>query len=241
MATSDGVYKPKRDMPKGHNGLTNHFQMRFSCTKNMGMGQEELSQDIYTTSWKGTLEYVDDESEDEGKPSVTVAGTIDCTMIHKSNIVNRGADAEGFGMLLDAVDQETHEVGRLLDLLEGEMDEISQGECLYVREVHVAPAFKGLGLGLFMVDMADKTINSPMSLLALQPFPLQFERRTEADKKWAEEGPSLEDSTKKLVDYFGLIGRGHPLAPQSNALTRLFHLPPPIADRTNRAYTTDEP
>lgn len=239
MTTTVDVYRPKRAMPKGHDGLSNRFQMTFSCTKNMGMGQEELSQDIYTTTWRGTLEYIDDvrsEDDDVWKPSTrrtTVAGKIHCTMIHRGNIVDRGANLQGgYGYLLDPVDQELHEVGVLLDLIEEE-DEISHGDCLYVNEVHVVPAFKGLGLGLFMVDMADKTINSSMSLLVLQPFPLQFMRRTEADKKWAEEGPSLEDSTKKLVDYYGLIGRDvHSPHNQTPSLVlRMFHLSPPILDR----------
>ena len=62
--------------------------------------------------------------------------------------------------------------------------EISQGECVYVEDIKVDEKFRGLGLGLFMLDQVDKVVNDRMSLLLLMPYPSQYNQSFSDDKPW---------------------------------------------------------
>lgn len=55
-----------------------------------------------------------------------------------------------------------------------DLEEMLGNDILYVREMYVDHSFRGVGLGLFMLNAADKVINSRTSITVLKPTPLQF-------------------------------------------------------------------
>ena len=201
----DEVYKPKRALPKGYNGLTDAFRLEFTCEKNCGMGPDENRIDAFVTKWEGTLTYVREDSQyTPDEPEREIAGSIKCWKIHSHNIVNFTTDGDdNMGDFLDPLDQELHEFGVFLDTMKHDwnMWEETGGAVLYVEEVRVQEAFKGLGLGLFMVDMADHTLNDHMSLLVLMPYPFQYVgKRGECDET------AFESDRMKLFKYFQKLG-----------------------------------
>tara|TARA_B110000503_G_scaffold142090_1_gene237757 strand:+ start:1717 stop:2490 length:774 start_codon:yes stop_codon:yes gene_type:complete len=155
------------------------FSVNFSCHKTCGDGPLEQWEDVFTTSWRGVLQY---EKYDGGQEK---AGWIDCLKVHRSNIPgslgNFGvSDDEHYEVLLDPLGNEEQELGMLLDKIQDEhfLEEINGGDCLFVQRIHVKEKYKGLGLGLFMIDMADKVINSPMKFAAGPvTLPHRFVRR----------------------------------------------------------------
>ena len=153
---------------------------------------------IFLTHWHGTL-YYENEDYERGE-----AGTITCLQIHRCNVIDKDlSESGGYWKLLDELGEEEAEFGAFLDKIRDQymFDDIDQNDCLRVRRIHVKEKYKGLWLGFFMLDVADKVINSPMSMLALIPcpvdalgVPVKFE--TEHESKAAK---------AKLVDYYKLI------------------------------------
>ncbi|GMH85674.1 hypothetical protein TrVE_jg6366 [Triparma verrucosa] len=79
-------------------------------------------------------------------------------------------------------------------------DEITQGDILYVNELKVEEKYRGMGLDLFLLDAADRQINSPMSLTPiLIPFPLVY-------LKHDADCTNFTADQRRLADYYALLG-----------------------------------
>lgn len=83
----------------------------------------------------------------------------------------------------------------------GDNMEITEGAVLYVERVTINQEFKGLGLGLFLVDMADSILNDHMSLCLLMPYPLQYLKH-EMDSK----SPQFTIDQDKIKKYWMRLG-----------------------------------
>ena len=68
-----------------------------------------------------------------------------------------------------------------------------------VERVTVDPAHRGHGLGLFMIEAANKVLNGHLSAQVIHPFPLQYEHGERHDEAFA---PSLA----KLRNHYGRLG-----------------------------------
>ena len=146
----------------------------------------------------------DDDEDDEDK----CVEPIKIGTIHAYKIRMTDNDGESTFEMLDDVSDELSRVGKVLTFLaDGEVPtsgyhfdllnpqpvmknevgtgwEISQGECVYVEDIKVDEKFRGLGLGLFMLDQVDKVVNDRMSLLLLMPYPSQYNQSFSDDKPW---------------------------------------------------------
>jgi len=84
----------------------------------------------------------------------------------------------------------------------GEADEIIGGDVLYIDHIEVKEEFRGFNLGLFLLDRADNTLNGPMSLCLLIPYPLQhLERHGEAWKQ-----AEFEADREKIIKHYKRLG-----------------------------------
>ena len=84
----------------------------------------------------------------------------------------------------------------------GDQWDILQGDILYVSKVKVKEEYRGMGLGLLLVEAADKQINSHESLTLLIPFPLVYDENRGMDRS------NLMADMGRLAAYFGRIGFG---------------------------------
>ncbi|GMI36664.1 hypothetical protein TrCOL_g9964 [Triparma columacea] len=92
----------------------------------------------------------------------------------------------------------------------GDKWEITQGDILYVSKVKVKEEYRGMGLGLFLLDAADKQLNSYMSLTLLVPFPLVYDENRRMDRS------NLKADMKRLAAYYGRLGFGSLGWPESS-------------------------
>jgi hypothetical protein len=195
------TYIPKKVSPKGRyyikwSCITNMIDYDSPYIKNT---------DSYIVNHEGTLMFVSDEADEADDKEGMIAGSIKCTKIDSSQITNdhlnrfeyldtRSDELSRVAQLMDALDGyneiHTSNYGRenffkqmisgstekkILINNVGEDWEICQGSVLYISRVTINEDFKGLGLGLFLVDQADRILNSYMSLCLLIPFPLQYD------------------------------------------------------------------
>jgi len=87
-------------------------------------------------------------------------------------------------------------------VMDDEADEIIGGDVLYIDRVEVKEEFRGFNLGLFLIDRADNTLNSPTSLCLLIPCPLQhMGRRGEA---FSEQ--EFKADREKVIKHFKRLG-----------------------------------
>jgi len=70
------------------------------------------------------------------------------------------------------------------------------GTMIYINHVKVKEDFRGLGLGLYMVDEACRKINGRMSLTILRPAPISSSGLAPKERKRA---------IRKLRAYYGLL------------------------------------
>lgn len=190
-----GRYIPRREMPKGR------FYVKWELQTELRSFDSHDGLDNYLHHYSGKLLYEDNYDYDaEAEP--VVAGRIEATIILPGNIVDSGGDVYD---VCDEKSEELSRVGLLYNRLfgsedyskeklflqsrdgnssgshvelindVGDGDEITQGSILYIDKIVVEESFRGLGLGLFLLDHADKVINSSMSLCLLIPYPLQYE------------------------------------------------------------------
>jgi hypothetical protein len=199
-------YKPNRDKPKGR------FSVKWELETSLVNNETHDRQDHYLHHYLGKLVYKDDEfMDDEDEVNDVVAGRIKATKIRTGNIMNSAGDAY---TLCDDESEVLCRVGLLINRLNGDEDystgqlflqsrdghssgsdvpfinevggneEITQGDILYIDEIFVEESFRGLGLGLFLLDHADHVINSNNSLCLLIPYPLQYDGRSGQRHPW---------------------------------------------------------
>ena len=82
----------------------------------------------------------------------------------------------------------------------GERGEICQGTKLYISKAIVKPEFRGLGLGLYMIDEACRKINDGMSLTIICPSPLDEDGRPLGC------GREQSGAIKKLRGHYSKLG-----------------------------------
>lgn len=100
---------------------------------------------------------------------------------------------------------------RLLELLD---HEVLGNNFLILDRLEVLPQYRGKGLGLSVLRHMIARFSSGAALVAIKPFPLQFETAPsiEAEKKWRarlklDQLPTDEDvATEKLCQYYGKLG-----------------------------------
>ncbi len=142
--------------------------------------------------------YVDVERAiDEGEPIFEVLDA------HSSHLVEYFEPLFGS----EAPDFSNH----LLELLD---HEVIGNNLLILDRLEILPQYRGKGLGLSVLRHMIARLSFGASLVALKPFPLQFETTsdTEAEKKWRamlrlDQLPTDEDAaTEKLCQYYKRLG-----------------------------------
>eukprot|EP01032_Pedospumella_encystans_P033015 gene33015-37292_t len=151
------VLQPKSAIPSGWD-----FTIKWSF--------ESRLRDSYITRFSGDLMLSSIFSDEDPKK----VGFITCVKVQRANIVNNGDD------IIDICDSESKELYDLARATEKDEegednDEMRQGDLVYVRDIEVDHAFRGIGLGLFMLSEAHFTVNSCMSMTVLKPYPLQHQ------------------------------------------------------------------
>lgn len=207
-------YIPKKINPKGS------FHINWSDTIDY-----DSPIGSYIGDHKGTLMFVSEEANDgdskANKKDGIAIGAIKCTKIN-DQLSNDGLDRfeyldtksgglSSVGQLMDAIDwfKEVHVSNYHRDYINGPsdrelltndvgaIDEIRQGSVLYISSVTINDDYKGLGLGLYLVDKADRILNDYMSLCLMIPFPLQYESRMDDD---CLETPEFAVAKKKVTN-----------------------------------------
>jgi hypothetical protein len=147
---------------------------------------------------RGSLMFCEDMLEDEEEKKV---GFINIVKFRR----DVGAD------LHDVLDekQSWYDAWPILNEMEEEDGEISQGTILLIERMSIDEEHRGRGLGLWMISIADAMHNSEMSLCILKPFPLQHEH----DSSAAAQARFRADQAK-LSAYYERIGlkawKAHP-------------------------------
>lgn len=72
--------------------------------------------------------------------------------------------------------------------------DITCGDILLVDKIHIKEEFRGLGLSLFMLDIADSTLNGNMSTMMLKPDP------------FCDDVTGYGEAKEKLIRHFSMIG-----------------------------------
>ena len=89
----------------------------------------------------------------------------------------------------------------------GDGDEICQGDAVYIDSLHVYKEYRGLGLGLFLIDAAVNVINSQMSLTLINPSPLQhFDFHDDSHPNDYHIKGSYAQDRNKLIKYYSKLG-----------------------------------
>ena len=162
-------YQPKSEVPRSW-----YFTIKWSFESEMG--------ESYISYFNGDLMLADILSDEDPKK----IGFIKCVKVHRANIVNNG------GEVIEVCDEESQDLFEVAMATEKDEegednDEMRQGDLVYVQEIEVDHAFRGIGLGLYMLNDANLTVNSGMSMTILKPYPLQHQTfvwkpfRAEAD------------------------------------------------------------
>ena len=158
-------------------------------------------EDIGVDRWYGKLKY---HSMEDDK----TIGRIECTKLDLRGSVRPSDWFEVFDCHSDelqalhseAFDEDEIRYDNITNDV-GDASEISQGTKLYIDRIIITDsAFRGLGLGLFMLDEADRKINDRMSLCILCPASVDQDGQADKlDKEWKE-------AHQKLRKYYGLLG-----------------------------------
>lgn len=183
-------YQPKKSVPAGGS---------FSVSWSMQSSLDNRSslEDGAIDFWRGDLLWSDASVQDK------IIGGIDCVKIGSGDLSPtdypyvfdcHSADLATFSRVFDEYGDIPTDVRNEV----GEGTEISQGTKLYVDRVEVDEEFRGLGLGLYLVDEADLKINDVMSLIVLCPAPLN---RRGIDMSEAERKTAVQ----KLRTYYRLL------------------------------------
>lgn len=83
---------------------------------------------------------------------------------------------------------------------------------LIIDRVEILPRYRGYELGLDVMRHTVHRFGNGASVVAIKPYPLQFEARSERESQWTksmslDELPSTESSaTRKLVSYYQRLG-----------------------------------
>ena len=124
----------------------------------------------------------------------TEVGFIAVTQYRMHYITDNGIDMrEVFDETDEAYDAYTAIVSRWDHLAEG------GGDLQVVERVTVDPAHRGHGLGLFMIEAANKVLNGHLSAQVIHPSPLQYEHGEPLDEAFAA-------SQAKLRNHYGRLG-----------------------------------
>ena len=199
---------------------------------NMGDGPDENGQDIFVHEYRGKLVLeIDDDEEDE-----ISAGYIKCYQIHLHNIGSQVFD------VLDPVSDALSKVALIIEQLDSwrcpsnDDEEILhklathgldranfvnevcgdlglEGNVNYVDEMYVDERFRGVGLGLFMLDAVTSTLAGQMGLTLITPFPLQFlnqpfrfDPNDGSMRALPPDRAEFEQAKEKLSEHYGLLG-----------------------------------
>lgn len=192
---SESIYQPKKSVTPGGT-FTVFWSMASAMDSRTSI--EERSVDF----WHGDLRWTC------GPDGSKTVGFIDCIKIASD------VSSEEYSYVFDCHSADLLELSRLFDE-DGELREevrndvgghitISESTTLYIDHVQIDKEFRGLGLGLFLVDEADRKINDDQALVVLSPVPMDSTRDSE------EEEPMSADEAKaavqKLRKYFQLLG-----------------------------------
>jgi hypothetical protein len=219
------VYTPKKPMPKSL------FHIIWTCrTEIVDSGCYRNLPDSYCFNHYGKLMFVpirDGIVSDEKEIELEI-GNIKCIKISNPKIIDDGLNRLDY---LDSKTRELYVVAQLLEALDGEEevrhasiynklyppggprikvslindvgdgDEIMQGSVLYIERIEIKEEFRGLGLGLFLVDQADSVLNNHMSLCLLNPYPLQY-----LEDDMDPESSGFKISQNKIKKLWQLLG-----------------------------------
>lgn len=238
------VYNPKTAVPNGH------FSIVWRAETFLVDYDSPYVKTVDSLLVKHTgdlMFYPDSVSGLSGGEECTKVGCIECTKISTTQICNERLDRFA---CLDAKSNELSSVGQLLQALKGAKVvqttnfgpgslfntatterkelinevghgfEITSGDVLYIERVDVDEAYRGLGLGLFLIDMADRVINSYMSLCLMIPYPLQWLRRerraweqystspvsAELEEARIQDVAQFEAAQAKIAAHYKLLG-----------------------------------
>lgn len=171
---------------------TGKFEIEFACAKRlrdesadddestddarftvMHSGYDRLSGDkVRTNYWTGRMFWNSGDLSDISRPRVK-AGTIEFVLIRKANKFRVREDSMR-ELLREENEGELRDIGQFFDELlahaDRSMNEMAQGQLLFVEKMKIEDRFKGLGLPMFALDMADRTINAENSLIVMDPF-----------------------------------------------------------------------
>ena len=200
-------YSPPLKKPKLSAGAEKSFDgVNFTIEWSMHQDSSAYSGISNVLHYTGILKA---EKPHEGDYEKEDCGEIHCTKILQTNIEN---DGENLYYTCDAISSELERVAHLLTANWDKTDskfvndagdkwEITQGDILYVSTLKVKEEYRGMGLGLFLLDAADRQINSHMSLTLLIPFPLVYEE-SGVDRS------NLKADMKRLAAYYKRLGFG---------------------------------
>lgn len=220
------LYNPKMVIPRDYS-----FRLEWRMTQQMGEGEDRNEEDVYINFYKGALMLCRPLGNEDQKDINEEIGCINCYLIHTHNIGNFGSN---LWKTLDSVSEELSSVGYILKRLKdfeedssdeenvsqksatpgifeepfvndvGDGDEITIGNIAYVSEMQVNERFRGLGLGLFMLDAVVRVINGPMSLTLISPSPLQ--NLFPSDSNAPRNDNEIKDASQKLRTHFSRLG-----------------------------------
>lgn len=92
------------------------------------------------------------------------------------------------------------------------LDEESYSNLLILDRLEILPEFRGNNLGLVVMRRLINRFSAGASLVAIKPFPLQFEAHPNDDSSWRQQmklssfSGSEKSSTEKLLRYYGRLG-----------------------------------
>jgi ribosomal protein S18 acetylase RimI-like enzyme len=187
------TYTPKRDMPNAR------FSIKWSMESSLD--SRRSLEDAGIDSWYGTLSFY--SCDDDKDLSI---GRIKAYKIAGCGILSQ----DDYNYVFDCHSDELAEFATLFDEFDGFKEdivnevgdryEICQGTKLYVTKLLIQPEYRGLGLGLYMIDEACRKINDSISLTVLCPASLDNEGHP---NKLGDEWMAAH---RKLKAYYKLIG-----------------------------------
>lgn len=184
------TYKPKRAIPTGT------FSIQWSMTSSLS--DRDYIEDAYVDYWYGNLLFHDFFLG--GNCQAKKIGTIELIKVdrkldvqdYKDVLGYHSGELEAFADLFDAD-------GELCEGVRNDVgDEWDLGSMLYVKRILVDKEYRGLGLGLFLVDEACRKINCYESLTFLIACP--------TEKLNVDDDDSQQESIRRLRAYYSLLG-----------------------------------
>ena len=146
------------------------------------------------------------EMEDRGMNLSHECDEISCELERVAHLVTNMRTGENLEDEDDVVDLDTKIVLKMDDNFVndvGSMSKITKGDILYVNKIEIDKAYRGMGLGLYLLDAAERQINSPLSLTLLIPFPLMY---TGAGSEPNVDSSKLQAEKRRLAKYYALLG-----------------------------------